>query len=752
VLRNPAERARFIATLEAIAAAGPVATPAPAAPAAAVPVAAAAPAKPAAKPAFVPIKPNSIGAQLLLDLSLWLERTGVSLLNTLRAATDLALLWQSLVYLVKDPDSRARLVEAGWRLALVIGLGVAVEWLGQRLLRRAHLVLVGLAARVTRRVAVSVGDAAPAGFDPDSGQAEVDKPAARRQLWSWQLLRRSPYVLLALLLNLLPLAAFLALAYGIVQVIDATPTTRLVILAVVNAYIFTRAVLCLTRALVAPKRGELRLLPVTHPRAASIVRWVRRIAVVSIFGYATAEVGLLLGLSWVAHQAMLKLVALVVHAFLVIMVLQNQRATSALIRGRVEAHGLVAVLRRRLADVWAHVAIFFIIALWLVSALDIQDGYLKLLRFFFATVLILVLSRLATMVAFSALDRWFRVNPEIARRYPWLESRAGRYHPMVRALVLALILALTAIGLLEVWGLNSLQWFVGNSVGGRTVSALFAIMAMAVVCVLVWEIANASIQGRLTRLIGEGHAARAARIRTLLPMIRAALLVGLVLTAGPMALSEIGVNIAPLLAGAGIVGVAIGFGSQKLVQDFITGIFLLLENAMQVGDWVTVAGESGTVEQLSIRTLRLRAGDGSIHLIPFSSVTTVNNSNRGLGNAAVVVKVGYQEDTDRVSRILQDIALEMRRDAKYQSVMLSDLQLWGVDAIDGAVVTISGQIVCTDAGRWGVQREFHRRLKKRFEQEKIEMPSTTQTVILRYAPGAEPPAAAPAPAPAPDAS
>ena len=128
-----------------------------------------------------------------------------------------------------------------------------------------------------------------------------------------------------------------------------------------------------------------------------------------------------------------------------------------------------------------------------------------------------------------------------------------------------------------------------------------------------------------------------------------------------MVLSEIGINIAPLLAGAGIIGVAIGFGSQKLVQDLITGIFLLLENAMQVGDYVTVSGLSGTVEKLSVRTIRLRAGDGSVHIIPFSSVTTVTNVNRGLGNASVSVVVDYDEDTDRVAACCRDRRRHARR-------------------------------------------------------------------------------------------
>ena len=196
-----------------------------------------------------------------------------------------------------------------------------------------------------------------------------------------------------------------------------------------------------------------------------------------------------------------------------------------------------------------------------------------------------------------------------------------------------------------------------------------------------------------------------------------------------MVLSEIGVNIGPLLAGAGIVGVAIGFGSQTLVRDLITGIFLLLENAMQVGDSVTVSGLSGTVENLSVRTIRLRAADGSVHIIPFSSVTTVTNVNRGLGNASVNVSVAAHEDTDRVCEVLKEIVAGMREDADFSARMLSDLQLWGVDKLDGASVTIAGQVVCTDSGRWSVQREFNRRMKRRFEELGIQLYNPVERMV-----------------------
>ena len=171
----------------------------------------------------------------------------------------------------------------------------------------------------------------------------------------------------------------------------------------------------------------------------------------------------------------------------------------------------------------------------------------------------------------------------------------------------------------------------------------------------------------------DAQIAKSARLRTLLPLLRSTLLITIAIIAGLMILSEIGINIAPLLAGAGIVGVAIGFGSQKLVQDLITGIFLLLENAMQVGDTVTVSSLTGVVEALSVRTIRLRAADGSVHIIPFSSVTSVTNVNRGLGNAAVSVSVAFDEDTDRVAAELVAIVAGMRSDPALSAQMLSDL-------------------------------------------------------------------------------
>ncbi len=245
------------------------------------------------------------------------------------------------------------------------------------------------------------------------------------------------------------------------------------------------------------------------------------------------------------------------------------------------------------------------------------------------------------------------------------------------------------------------------------------------------------LERRLNSWTTSGDLVRAARLRTLLPMLRSALFCVIALVVVLTGLSELGVNVGPLLAGASIFGVALGFGSQKLVQDLITGIFLLMENAMQVGDSVTLAGVSGTVEYLSIRTVRLRGSDGSLYTVPFSSVSTVNNTNRGLGNAAVRVAIVFGQDVDRAIDTLKEIGAALRTDEKLKDGILSDFAFWGVDAVDGSAVTLAGQIQCRDSARWGVQREFNRRILDQFSARGIEI-ANPQRQLLTWDPQSVP--------------
>jgi small-conductance mechanosensitive channel len=539
-------------------------------------------------------------------------------------------------------------------------------------------------------------------------------------------------VLARLALDLLPVAVFAAVGTMLLGTHlgnDATP--RLVIVAIVHAYALSRSVMCVTRAVVSS--SQLSLLFISGETAAYIEIWVRRIVTVGVFGIAIANVALLLGLYRGGYHALVRLVMLTVHLMVVIVILQCRRFVADVIRS-AHGTGMLAVVRNRAADLWHYVAAIAVLAVWAVWALNVKNGYALLLQYFIGTAAVLMLGRLISVVVLGAMDRVFRINPEFLRRFPGLEARANRYLPLLRRTVSGIIMLISFVALLEVWGIKAIVWFYGSQVGGRLLSAVLTIAVAVAVAAAIWELANALIDRHLSHLTRGGHYIRAARLRTFLPMLRTTLFSVIVTVIALTALSEIGVNVAPLLAGAGIVGIAIGVGSQKLVQDVITGLFLLLENAVQVGDFVTVSGLSGVVENLSIRTIRLRASDGAVHIVPFSAVTSVTNTSRGIGNASVAVNIALKENVDRASQVLKDIAAEMRRDPDYQYLIRNDLELWGVDKVDGSMASIVGQIQCTDSGRWPVQREFNRRMKLRFQELGIEIARPNQTILVHLPP------------------
>jgi moderate conductance mechanosensitive channel len=703
MLQDPQKRDQLISTLKTIAQAQP---------------------QPAPAQTAVPIAPGSLGAEVLVGASSFLNHLSGEATATLGAIQSVPLLWAWLHIMATEPWAHDILLDTAWRLVVVLALSLAVGWAMRRAVARPILALV-------RR--------APNGGAPIHEDAEAraergeTEPPHRRRLAALTLLRRVPLMLGRCALELLPVLAFLAAGHLLAATsLGGRDPPRLVLLAVIDAYALCAAILCVARVMFSPTQPRLRMLTMTDNAAAYAMRWTSRIAAISVFGYAATEVGSLLGLSDTAHDAVLKAVAFVVNVFLAIIVLQQRRTVRRMLRAPEGTSRPVAALRNWLARIWHWLALMLLAGLWLASVIEVRHGYANMLRYVGSIVVVMILARLLQIVVLGALDRAMSLRPDTASRYPGIEARLALYHPVITSIARGLILLIAAIALLQLWGLGAFDWLAVSTPGRRLLSSLLNLAVTVLLAVAVWEAVNAAIERHLAMLAREAQAARSARLRTLLPLLRTTLSITIVAVGGMMVLSEIGVNIGPLLAGAGIVGVAIGFGSQTLVRDLITGIFLLLENAMQVGDTVTVAGLTGTVENLSVRIIRLRAGDGSVHLIPFSSVTTVTNVNRGLGNASVSVSVAAGEDTDRVCDVLKEIVTGMREDADFSARMLSDLQLWGVDRLDGASVTIAGQVVCTDSGRWNVQREFNRRMKKRFEELGIQLYNPVERMVALH--------------------
>jgi moderate conductance mechanosensitive channel len=749
VLNDPRKRAEVTATLEAVAKAqpAPAAHPASGPPAPTGPPASAqakGSTAPAAKP--LALAPDSLGAQVLLQGENFLTRISADTGNALHAMQSLPLLWGWVVVMATNPLARGILSNLAWRLVVVMAVALAVEYMLRRAMRRPIAALEAPPQPATEAAAEADAETMaeveePRGQDePPASPSPVERAEAgetepperpHRRIPAWALLRRLPLVLARLFLDLLPVAGFTLAGHLVAATtLGYQDSIRVILLAVVDAYALCAVLLCVARMLLSPHTPRLRLFHLPDSLATYLMRWTRRLVIIAVVGYAIAEVGLLLGLSEVAHRALLKANGFVLHTCLAIMVVQKRRAVRKRLRAPPDATGAMAWVRNALASVWHWIALFFLVASWLVWAVEIPNGFAEAVHFSIITALLLIGARLLLIVLDGSLDRALRVPAETAARYPGLEERLRLYHPGLNGLLRALVYVMFVLALLQLYGVAAFTWFAESNLGQRIVSACATILVTVVLALAAWEAANAALQRHLAKLTKDQQITRSARLRTLLPLMRSALLITILVFAGLTVLSEIGINIAPLLAGAGIVGVAIGFGSQKLVQDFITGMFLLLENAMQVGEWVTVSGLSGTVEALSVRTIRLRAGDGSVHIIPFSAVTTVTNVNRGLGNASVTVSVDYDEDTDRVCEILKEIVTGMRAEPDFATKMLSDLQLWGVDKVDGAQATIAGQVVCTDSGRWSVQREFNRRMKLRFQELGIRLYNPMRTIAL----------------------
>jgi small conductance mechanosensitive channel len=262
------------------------------------------------------------------------------------------------------------------------------------------------------------------------------------------------------------------------------------------------------------------------------------------------------------------------------------------------------------------------------------------------------------------------------------------------------------------------------------IGSVLAIGIELFIALTVWEIFVGAIDRYLNGIDATGTPRR-TRIRTLLPLLRTAMLSVLVVLTSLIILSHIGMDITPLLAGAGVVGVAIGFGSQALVKDIITGLFILMEDQIAVGDVVDVGKDhAGVVEAITVRTIRLRDQAGTVHTVPFSEVTTVKNLTRDFAYVVARIAISYSEDIDRVVEILRQVSEELMADEALRPSILDPFDYQGVDALDASSVVLLVRIRTVASKQALVGRAFNRLVKIAFDKEGIASRDPTQIVIL----------------------
>jgi small conductance mechanosensitive channel len=220
------------------------------------------------------------------------------------------------------------------------------------------------------------------------------------------------------------------------------------------------------------------------------------------------------------------------------------------------------------------------------------------------------------------------------------------------------------------------------------------------------------------------------RVKTLTGLLRTICLTLVWVVGIVMSLDQIGLDITPILAGAGIVGLAVGFGAQNLVRDIINGFFVILENQVRVGDVAIVNGTGGLVEAISFRTITLRDLSGTVHIFPHGTVTTLANMTKGWSATVMNIGVAYKEDTDRVAEIMREVGKDLQQDEQIGGKILEPIEILGVDAFGESAVEIKVRIKTLPIEQWGVGREYRRRLKKAFDRENIEIPFPHRTLYM----------------------
>ncbi len=269
---------------------------------------------------------------------------------------------------------------------------------------------------------------------------------------------------------------------------------------------------------------------------------------------------------------------------------------------------------------------------------------------------------------------------------------------------------------------HTLEWL---STSGLRV---LLIVILAFVALRVTRILSKRILGPLIKQELEAEAKK--RADTLHSLFRYLFSVIITAVAIMMILGEFGIEIGPILAAAGIVGLAVGFGAQHLVQDVINGFFILIDDSIRVGDVVNIAGSGGVVEKVNLRMTVLRDLAGNVHYVRNGQIGVVTNMTKEFSHYVFDIGVAYREDVDRVMAVVREVGEDLKADTEFAEDILEPIEILGLDKFADSAVVIKARIKTKPIKQWGIGREFNRRLKKKFDEKNIEMPFPHMTVYM----------------------
>jgi small-conductance mechanosensitive channel len=333
--------------------------------------------------------------------------------------------------------------------------------------------------------------------------------------------------------------------------------------------------------------------------------------------------------------------------------------------------------------------------------------------------LLVVIVALIILWALRALFKTLasRLAPDEGGEKPAKFKFGGWTMPIARlAIAVGAILVM-----LQIWGVDLgavMEGPFGAILGAASRAALIAVVMLGII-----EVAQIAVARMFNRVADRARGPRrAAQLRTIAPVVSGVITSVLFVIAAMMVLGQIGIEIGPLLAGAGIIGVAVGFGAQTLVKDFLTGLFLIIEDVVSIGDIAEIGGAAGVVEDMSLRTIKLRALDGTLQVIPYGEAQIIFNRTKGFSNAVFDLGISYSSNILKALELMKTVGDEMQADSELGPLIMQPIEVFGVDALGDSAVMLKGRLRTAPGQQWVVQREYLKRIKLAFDANGIDIP------------------------------
>jgi moderate conductance mechanosensitive channel len=494
-----------------------------------------------------------------------------------------------------------------------------------------------------------------------------------------------------------------------------------------NAFLVAEGIKVVSRAVLMPRKDGLRLLPVTDTTASYWNFWIERI--VGLIAYAFLFVAPIAAwnVSPAVGEAVRVIAVFSACTIGIVVALQNKAQVRALLLRRVSNGHTDALARfmQGLARFWHVIAVVYFVAFFLVWIAQPRSALTFMVGATVETVIAIAVGILIVTFISRMISGGMRLTPDVKQRLPLLESRLNAFVPKVLLVVRFVVLLGVVIAVANAWDLFDFFAWASSGAGFAITTSLLSAALILLGGIAIYIVVSSWIEYRLNPEFGT---VPTARERTLLALLRNAFTVTLCVVIAIMVLSELGVNVGPLLAGAGVLGLAVGFGAQKMVQDVITGVFIQLENAMNEGDVVTAGGISGVVERLTIRSVSMRDLNGVYHVIPFSSVDMVSNMMRNFSYHVADIGVAYRENIVDVKNAMHEAFDRLAAMEDHAPNIIGPFEMMGVNAFEDSAVIVRGRIKTLPGKQWATGRAYNEIIKEIFDERGIEIPFPHMTL------------------------